>query len=682
LPKKEFTSFDIAAAVKELKGLVLESRVNNIYQFGPKTVLFKLHKIDQPPIRLVVEAGRRLHSTVYIEESPAEPPSFCMMLRQYLRGAWLVGLEQFEFERIIVLSFKTKTGLLRLIVELFGDGNFILINPENVIIQALAFKRMRDRNILRGETFQFPPASGKNPFKTSKEELAKALADAGDVEVVRALARVVGLGGLYSEEILQRAQIDKTLSCKSLTGANVDLIFSVLEGFLCGVSEGKFEPCIVLEPDEAYLDVTPFRLKRYEGFKIKEFGAFNAALDEFYLRVTTAEKALASVEVDKLTQEAKRLRRVIADQEKSISEDEAKSERDKTIGNTIYAHFNELEGFVKKLLAANQQGRDWQSIFAAAMADKKEGNAPEVYIEGFDAKNLAVNFFMDDLRFSLSLRQSLFDNANTYYERGKRAKQKSAGALSALDESKRRLAKIERELQRAEEIRSLKPAEMLEALSKRKVEAKEWYEKFRWFISSDGFLVVAGKDVVSNEVLIKKYTQPDDVVFHAEITGSPFVVIKTEGKPVSEAVLREAGEFAAAFCRAWRENVGSADVYWVKPDQLSKSGPSGESVPHGAFFIVGKRNWMRNTPLRTAVGAVVNEEGKFVGGAVDAVRAKTKAYVVLAPGDYSGKELLKMVLKSIMFKLSKEQREALGKTSIEQIRDFIPYTKGAITQKA
>ena len=120
--------------------------------------------------------------------------------------------------------------------------------------------------------------------------------------------------------------------------------------------------------------------------------------------------------------------------------------------------------------------------------------------------------------------------------------------------------------------------------------------------------MVAGKDTVSNEVLIKKYTLPEDVVFHAEITGSPFVVIKAEGRPISEQTLREAGEYAAAFCRAWRENLGSADVYWVKPDQLSKSGPSGESVPHGAFFVVGKRNWMRNTPLRIAVGAVVNEE--------------------------------------------------------------------------
>jgi hypothetical protein len=172
------------------------------------------------------------------------------------------------------------------------------------------------------------------------------------------------------------------------------------------------------------------------------------------------------------------------------------------------------------------------------------------------------------------------------------------------------------------------------------------------------------------------------VVFHAEITGSPFVVIKSEGKQVSEQALREAGEFAASFSRAWRENLGTADVYWVKVDQLSKSGPSGESVPHGAFFVVGKRNWSYNTPLRVAIGIIVGEETTFVGGPVEAVKAKTKAYVVLVPGDTVGKELLKQILKSLMLKLSKEQREKAGKTSIEQIREFVPYTKGTINQKA
>ena len=86
-------------------------------------------------------------------------------------------------------------------------------------------------------------------------------------------------------------------------------------------------------------------------------------------------------------------------------------------------------------------------------------------------------------------------------------------------------------------------------------------------------------------------------------------------------------------------------------------------------------------PLRTAIGIIVNEETSYVGGAVDAVKAKTKAYIVLAPGDTQGKELLQQILKSLMLKLPKEQREKAGKTSIEQIREFVPYTKGTITQK-
>ena len=145
--------------------------------------------------------------------------------------------------------------------------------------------------------------------------------------------------------------------------------------------------------------------------------------------------------------------------------------------------------------------------------------------------------------------------------------------------------------------------------------------------------------------------------------------------------MQEAGEYAASYSRAWRENAGSVDVYWVKPDQLSKSGPSGESVPHGSFFVVGKRNWTRGVPLRVAVGLLVDEDAKFFGGPVESVKAKTKSYVILAPGDYQGKELLKQILKSLMLKVSKEQREKAGKTSIEQIREYVPYTKGAITQK-
>jgi hypothetical protein len=53
----------------------------------------------------------------------------------------------------------------------------------------------------------------------------------------------------------------------------------------------------------------------------------------------------------------------------------------------------------------------------------------------------------------------------------------------------------------------------------------------------------------------------------------------------------------------------------------------------------------------------LGEPVSFVGGPLDSVKAKTKIYVVIQPGDYQGKELLQMVLRSLIAKLSKEQRE-------------------------
>jgi predicted ribosome quality control (RQC) complex YloA/Tae2 family protein len=678
LRKKEFTSFDVAIAVHELKEAIVDSRVNNVYQLDPKTLILKLHKTDQPPLRLVMEAGRRLHLTSYVSEKPQVPPAFCMALRKYLRGAWVTDAAQHDFERIVTVQFKTKAGALRLILELFGEGNIVLVGENGEILQALVFKRMRDRNIVRGEVFQFPPSSGKNPFKVTREELAEALKTSGDVEVVRVIARFLGVGGFYAEEILLRAGVEKTKLCSALTDLEINAVFDRLQTLLSAVSASKLEPSIVLSEDGGFLDAVPFRLKRYEGFRLQPYNSFNQALDEFYVRVTAAEKAAASVEVDKFQREAERLKRVVVEQEQALREDEAKAEQDKHIGDTIYAHFSEFQVLLDKFAEAKQIGRDLNAVFAEVLAAKRSGKKPETLVDSFDQRNLALNVCVDDLCFSLSLRKTLYENAAEYYERGKKAKQKSAGASAALEESRKKLVKIEQNIREAEALKIAKPAEAIENVAKRKVERKEWYEKFRWFTSSDGFLVVAGKDAVSNEVLVKKYVEPDEVVFHADVVGAPFVVVKSEGKVPSEQALQEAGTFTASFSRAWREGAGSADVYWVKPDQFSKSGPSGESVPHGAFAVTGKRNWMRGVPLKLAIGVVENGEVNFVGGPVEAVKAKTRTYVTIVPGDLTGKELLKQVLRALASKLPKEQRERVVRASIERVREFVPYTKATL----
>ncbi len=680
LAKKDFTSFDLHAVVRELKDKLADARVNNIYQLDAKTLLLRLHKTNEEPMRLVLEAGRRMHLTAYSLEKPQTPPAFCMTLRKYLPGAWIGSMEQYEFERVVTFYFKAKAGTLRLILELFGEGNIILTSEKGEILQALFFKRMRDRNIVRNEVYQFPPSGGKNPFRVTREELEAALKVAGDAEVVRAIVRFLGLGGVYAEELLLRAAVEKTKLCSALASGEIDAMFAALQSLLSSVSTTPLEPNIVLDENGGFMDVVPFKLKRYEGFKLQPYSSFSEALDEFYVRVTVVEKATAGVDVSQFKREAERLKRMVSEQEHALAENECKEARDKQIGDAIYVRLNELQVLLEKFSSAWREKRDLSAVVSEVSAAKQAGKFPEAFYESFDSKALAINVHLDDLVFSLSLRKTVYENAAEFYDRGKSAKQNSVGVILALEDSRKKLAEIEKRVSAVEALKTAAPSEALEELETRRVESKEWFEKFRWFNSSEGFLVVAGKDTVSNEVLIKKYTESYDVVFHAEIVGSPFVVVKTEGKEPGAQTLQEAGEFAASFSRAWREGMGSADVYWVKPEQLSKSGPSGESVPHGAFAVVGKRNWMRGTALKVAIGVVEGEEPRFVGGPAVAVKAKTKLFVALGPGDLTGKDFLKQVLRSLVLKLPKEQREKMGKTSIESIREFVPYTKGRIVE--
>lgn len=682
LQKREFSSFDVAAIVRELKETIVNSRVSNIYQPKPKTLLFKLHKVDKPDAQLVLEAGRRVHLTSYTTEKPSTPTAFCMALRKYLRNGWLTSVEQHEFERVVIFSFKTNTGITRLVVELFGDGNFILTDEKGMILQALSYKVMRDRSVLRGEPFAFAPSSGQNPLTIDGKKFYEGLKGFGDAEIVRATARFLSVGGVYAEEILLRADIEKTKPCNALSESEVESIINSLQDMLSQLASGKLDPCIVKDKSGMFVDAVPLSLQRYESFILQTYENFAEALDEFYAHVMTAEKAESEIEVDGLKREAERLKRMIENQKNTLLEAEIKAGNQRLIGDTIYAHGNELQILLYKFSAAKETSRQWKEVVSEVLSEKSAGLKPSLFFESFDAKNLTINVRVGDLAFGLNLRRTLFENAADFYENGKLAKQKLEGAKAAFNDSMKKLQEAEARIRVAEEGGRFKPAEAEEALAKRKIRRKEWFEKFRWFISSDGFLVVAGKDAVSNEVLIKKHTDGNDIVFHADIVGAPFVVVKTENREPSKQYILEAGEFAAAFSRGWREGFGSVDVYWVKPEQLSKGGPSGESVGHGAFVVRGERNWGRGVRLKLAIGVILDENAEIalIGGPVDAVKAKTELFVTIAPGDLEGKELFKKVLSALAGKMSKETQEKVSKLSIEKIREFVPFNKGRISE--
>ena len=665
---KEPTSFDIAAVVAELNKVVRigDARINNVYQINPKTIILKIKNPGTQAFNLLVEAGKRMHLTSYQIEKPLKPPPFCMALRKYLRNGIINEISQHEFERIAKIGVKTKFGDFKLVIELFGDGNIILVDPENRILHAMTYKRMRDRNVIRGEEFKYPPPSGMNPLKFSKEDFEK-IREMGEIEVVKALTRFFSIGGIYAEETLLRTEVPKKTLCKELKLEELDRIREELIRMVLQVKSGKLEPAIVIDKKDEPIDAIPISLKTYEKYKHKTFESFNEALDEFYIKKSLEEKEEKTSE--KIEKQLKKMQRRLKSQEEAVEKIKEEIERKKRIGNLIYLHFHELQTLFQRIEEIRKKGGNWTEKVKAI-------SFPKVSIQKIDSKKMLVTIKIDGEELLLNLRHSIQENAAKYYSESKKAEKKLKGALEAIKETKKRIEELKMGLSKAlaeEKTKIEVPA---------KVRRKAWYEKFRWFHSSEGFLVLGGKDATTNELLIKKYTDPEDIVFHADIAGAPFVIIKTGGKKPSEKTIMEAAQFAASFSKAWKMGLGSLDVYWVKPEQVSKSAPPGQFLKKGAFVIRGKKNYVRHVPLRTAVGITFkNGQPLIIGGPTEAISKQTDIYVEIVPGDTSSGRLAKQIVKTLVEKLPKENRKRILKIPIDEVQSFIPSGKGRILKK-
>ena len=96
-----------------------------------------------------------------------------------------------------------------------------------------------------------------------------------------------------------------------------------------------------------------------------------------------------------------------------------------------------------------------------------------------------------------------------------------------------------------------------------------WFEKFLWFVSSENYLVIGGRDQQQNELLVKRYFTPTDLYVHADLHGASSVIIKNPtGAPVPPKTLNEAGTMAICNSAAWDAKVVTS-AWWVTHAQVS-----------------------------------------------------------------------------------------------------------------
>ena len=199
---------------------------------------------------------------------------------------------------------------------------------------------------------------------------------------------------------------------------------------------------------------------------------------------------------------------------------------------------------------------------------------------------------------------------------------------------------------------------------------KNWYARYKWFVTSDGMPVVTGKDAEQNEELVKKHAEEGDLVFHADIQGAGFTVIKANGKTISEAAKKEAAAFAGANSKAWQKGLGIIDVYAISPAQLSKTARSGESVGKGAFIVTGKREWFK-PEVRLCIGLRLKESSvEILSGPEDAVKAYAQYYARIRPGSERPPALAKKV-KSYLLNVAGKDAERVQAIKSSEFERFL-----------
>jgi len=189
------------------------------------------------------------------------------------------------------------------------------------------------------------------------------------------------------------------------------------------------------------------------------------------------------------------------------------------------------------------------------------------------------------MEVEIDISQNATGNAQNYFESSKKAKKKLKGAEEAVEKLKKKED----------------PERKKNSFEKKQPRKYQWYQKYRWFYTSQGNLAIGGRDAQTNEEIIKKHTDRNDIVFHTDIAGSPFFVLKIEKKSrnseenneLMQEELQELADATASFSKAWGAGASFADVYYVNPDQVSKSARAGEYLTKGSFMIYGRKNLMK-----------------------------------------------------------------------------------------
>ena len=598
--KKEMSAFDVRAIVTELSSLE-GAHMDKIHHWGAGSVLFRINVAGEGKKELFFEDKKWLYCPSKKPATPTMPTTFASYLRKYIDNARIGKVRQIGFDRVVEMELTKSDGDYKLVFEMFGGGNVLLLK-DGIIQNCLVQKTYRDRKTRPGEQYVMPK-SRFDPTQSSEEDFLASFRSS-DADAVRTLATAVNLGGQYAEEVCTRVGIPKSTPAKDVDDAAVARMYGAMEDIVRHVLEDP-EPTAYLK-DGKIEDFAPVVMLSHSDLEAKRFNTLSEII-ETYLEETgrAEEEAYVDPAVEKL------LKR-IAKQEETLLDYRSQEEEYRRKAEALYADYQKAAQLLQVL---DEQSRKitWEKL--------KEGAAKIPYVESVDPAKHRVRARMCEETIDLDWTKGVDANASDLYQKGKDVGEKAKRAEDALQQSRDELAKIQKGIDKERAL----------AAERAQPTKQFWFERYKWFITTGGRLVIAGRDTHSNDNIVKKHLKEGDLYAHADVHGAPSVVIK-DGAKADADELRQACLFAITQSKAWIAALSEGGAFWVYPDQVSKTPNPGEFVPRGAFIVRGKRNYEYHLPMELAIGEIEYEGArKIMCGPLECFAGCGK-YMIIRPG--------------------------------------------------
>ena len=608
--------------------------ISNIYGITKDSILFKLHHTEKSDLFMMISTSGVWLTAVKIDQ--IEPNRLLKRLRSDLLRLKLKKIEQIGAERIAYFTFEGFGKEFILVGEFFGDGNILLCNKEMKILALQHSIEVRHRKLGVGLEYVQPPNNGLDIFNISESDFDEIKTT--DLVSAKWFGRSLGLPKKYVEGVFNIANVDPKKIGNLLTSDEIKKIFETTKKIVNDVVLGNHE-AIIIKNDKS--EILPLRLGKIEGDVISA-NSFIEGLDTVFTENIVAKgKSIQSSGSDK---KIKELQTQISEQQKAI---ETVKERSKNVTNVA----NSLFEMVSKGIISIED-KSAQEILATHNAKLT------------NEKGISLMVVQDE-KIKINTKSSLQSIASVLFNEAK----KQSGAIKSIEDIK---SKTEKKLEKIQNKTELEQDIMLVT----EIRKKSWYERYRWFYTSDGYLVVGGRDAASNSAVVRKHLGKNDKIFHGDIFGSPFFIIKNaENAP--DTSMNEVAHATVCFSRAWREGLYGVSAYWVNPEQIKKSAPSGEFLPKGSFTIEGQRNFINSGNLKLTVGIIPQEDGHVLTcGPPETIKKNSICYAIIEP---HGGEMAETA-KKIRMEFSKIHEAITKKINIDDFVRVMPAGKSQIKE--